>query len=193
MALIWRTLPSGFVEVDHGNGFVRPTVASDENTARVTSWLPLARTAARRHEAPLPWVLGVMYAESYGRHEVKSHVGAVGLMQIMPSTAALYGVKAADLPRPDVNVDLGARVLAELRDGGRFDLPSVASMYNAGPRKLGGPKTSTKSPWGFVEDPGYISRVVAGTNFFFGRHGGSTALAVGACVLLGAAAWRFRS
>jgi len=44
----------------------------------------------------------------------------MGLMQLMPATAARYGVRAsADLLDPRINVDVGVRHLRSLRD--RYD------------------------------------------------------------------------
>lgn len=70
--------------------------------------------------------------------------GAVGLMQIMPSTAQhIVGMKdapiqATQLRDPVVNIDLGQKYLAELLNhpGVNNNLFKLAVAYNAGPGKL---------------------------------------------------------
>lgn len=90
--------------------------------------------AAVRHSID-PLVLhAVIYQESRYRPQAVSHVGARGLMQIMPGTGLGLGVRhTAHLLDPATNVDAGARYLKQMwtRFGGRFDL--VLAAYNAGP------------------------------------------------------------
>lgn len=170
----WRTRGDGLIELDRhdGRGFVVPTlpqfdVGTAPHIARTGAWRSLVEQIAGPRGMSLPWCLGVIFAESHGDPNAVSPAGARGLMQIMPTTAKAYGVSTPDdLFRPHINVDCGARILVEFRNKG-FDVPQCASMYNAGPsQKTGGPKVSTKSPWGMVEDIGYIERVVSATNFY---------------------------
>lgn len=72
----------------------------------------------------------VARAESNYRHDTVSRAGAIGIMQLMPATAAALGVDPYD---PWQNVLGGARYLKDLlrRYGGRLDLALAA--YNAGP------------------------------------------------------------
>ncbi len=70
--------------------------------------------------------------ESGGRIDAISSAGAMGLMQLMPATAARFGV---DDPFDPVESALGAaRFLSYLRDGSRFGrhLPDLLAAYNAG-------------------------------------------------------------
>nr|XP_044250620.1 proline-rich protein 36-like [Drosophila takahashii] len=62
-----------------------------------------------------------------------SGAGAVGLMQLMPGTAAGYGVTPAQLTDPAINMQTGTHLLGDLwhRYGGNPDLVAIA--YNAGP------------------------------------------------------------
>lgn len=83
-------------------------------------------------------VRGLILQESYYNPEAKSHVGATGLMQLMPPTAAEHAKRlhisfsAARLTKPSVNIELGTYHLRMLIDmfGGNPYL-AVAS-YNAG-------------------------------------------------------------
>ncbi len=92
----------------------------------------LIHAAARRHDVNPELVVAVVRAESaFGRGAV-SHKGARGLMQLMPATAARFGVGADRIHDPAVNVDAGTRYLAWLLE--RFDgnLAYALAGYNAG-------------------------------------------------------------
>lgn len=81
-------------------------------------------------------ILAVIQAESGGRADAESHKGAMGLMQLLPSTAEWLsereGISYHEslLFDPDFNVMLGARYLAYLSE--RFDGEYILSAYNAG-------------------------------------------------------------
>ena len=92
--------------------------------------------AAERHGLAEPLLLGLAKQESRFTPGVRSAVGAVGLMQLMPETAAeLAGgaIPGSALEEPQRNADLGSLYLRQLL--GRWQgnpLLTVAS-YNAGP------------------------------------------------------------
>lgn len=100
----------------------------------------LVTAAAASHALPADWIFAVIRQESAFRPGVASHAGAVGLMQLMPATAAEVARRAgrsppgrAALTDPALNIDLGSRYLAAMR--ARFHnhpLPATAA-YNAGP------------------------------------------------------------
>lgn len=97
-------------------------------------------------------LMGIMRQESTYQEFVVSHAGAIGLIQVMPSTgarvAALMGehrYSPGDLENPTVNIRYGAFYLSKLLD--RFDgvYPLAVGSYNGGPhnvsrwmRQLGG-------------------------------------------------------
>jgi len=74
----------------------------------------LFEAAAERYNLPLPFVLAVVRGESFFDAKAKSSKGALGLMQVMPATAADYGTKAAGLLDPATNIDVGVHYLADL-------------------------------------------------------------------------------
>ena len=88
-------------------------------------------TAAERHEVDSLLVAAIVEAESGFSPERISPKGAVGLMQVLPSTAAAYGDK--DLFDPHVNLDVGSRYLSWLLREFRGDLRLAVAAYNAGP------------------------------------------------------------
>jgi soluble lytic murein transglycosylase-like protein len=103
--------------------------------------------AARRHGVDPDLVAIVTLVESLGDPQAQSRVGARGLMQLMPTTAAsiaaerhLVGHTLERLFEPAYNLDLGAwylaRQLATFGDGA-LDQRSVelaAVAYNGGPQ-----------------------------------------------------------
>jgi soluble lytic murein transglycosylase-like protein len=75
-------------------------------------------------------VLSVMRAESGFNRGAVSVKGASGLMQLMPETAARFGVRNIFDPRE--NITAGARYLRWLLDRFRGDVRLALAGYNAG-------------------------------------------------------------
>jgi hypothetical protein len=88
------------------------------------------REAAARHGLPESLVAAVISVESEGNPRAISRRGAVGLMQLMPSTAAGLGVR--NVFDPGENVDGGARHLRHLIDRFSGDVTLALAAYNAG-------------------------------------------------------------
>jgi soluble lytic murein transglycosylase-like protein len=93
----------------------------------------LADAAADRYGLPRQLVRSVMAAESAFEPRAVSPKGAIGLMQLMPSTAQALGANPYDPPQ---NVDAGARYLRDLLT--RYDnrLWHALAAYNAGPEAV---------------------------------------------------------
>jgi soluble lytic murein transglycosylase len=104
-------------------------------------FLEAFRPVAAQRQIPQELLQGVAKQESRFTPTVQSAAGAVGLMQLMPATAAeLAGgpVSTAELERPERNVALGGLYLKGLLQRWKGDpLPAVAS-YNAGPGAVEG-------------------------------------------------------
>lgn len=88
-------------------------------------------SAARRHDVDPLLVAAVVQAESSFDTEAVSSQGALGLMQMMPTTAEQLGV--ADAYDPSQNLDAGASYLAYLLRRADNDLVLALAGYNAGP------------------------------------------------------------
>jgi len=86
---------------------------------------------AAEHQVPVELVRAVIAAESAGNPRAMSPAGAIGLMQLMPGTAAALGV---DPWQPRENLRGGITYLGQLlrRFGGSRRLALIA--YNAGPQ-----------------------------------------------------------
>lgn len=84
-------------------------------------------------------VRAVIQQESSGNPRAVSSAGARGLMQLMPETAAMYGVR--DSFDPEQNIAAGTRHLAGLLREFNGDTSLALAAYNAGSgavRKYGG-------------------------------------------------------
>ena len=87
-------------------------------------------SAAVRHNLDPNLIRAVIRAESNYRHDPVSHAGAMGLMQLMPGTAASLGVvDPFDIRQ---NIDGGTRYLRRLLDMFDNDLSLALAAYNAG-------------------------------------------------------------
>jgi soluble lytic murein transglycosylase-like protein len=84
-------------------------------------------------------LLAVIHVESGCNASARSSRGAVGLMQILPSTAKAVGVDDATTVKG--NIQAGARYLRTLQDQFKSDIRLSLAAYNAGPaavKKYGG-------------------------------------------------------
>ena len=87
--------------------------------------------ATRIHQVSPDLVKAVIAAESNFDPEAVSHKGAQGLMQLMPGTAALMGVR--DPFDPEQNIAGGVGYLRNCLDRFQHNVPLAVAAYNAGP------------------------------------------------------------
>ena len=92
------------------------------------------------------------YQESRLDQSVKSQVGAVGIMQVLPSTAASAPVKIPNIETEENNIHAGARLMSFLIED-HFNEPGLdlrnrmlfaMASYNAGPGKIARCRTLAK-------------------------------------------------
>lgn len=114
-------------------------IAAPARAESVDSWAPHIAAASARCGVPIKWIERVMRAESGGRtmldgRPIVSRAGAMGLMQLMPSTWAEMRGKlglGSDPHDPADNIVAGACYLRLMYD--RFGYPGLFGAYNAGP------------------------------------------------------------
>ena len=105
----------------------------------IAKYEPMIRAAAVRHGLDPQLVKAVVAVESGFEPRVVSDKGAVGLMQILPSTGERYGVHAdrkrsvdEKLTDPSLNLEIGTRYLADLRKMFASHPELALAAYNAG-------------------------------------------------------------
>jgi soluble lytic murein transglycosylase-like protein len=95
-----------------------------------TGYDDLIAEASTKYRIDASLVKAVIKAESNFNHKAVSPVGAQGLMQLMPATAA--SLQVSDAFHPETNIDGGVRYLRYLMNLFNGNLPLVLAAYNAG-------------------------------------------------------------
>jgi soluble lytic murein transglycosylase-like protein len=116
---------------------------------------PIVQTYARSIGVDAELVHSIIRAESNYNSRAVSPKGAVGLMQLMPATAAQYGVQ--DRFDPDENIKGGVKYLKDLIKLFNGRTAEVLAAYNAGQEAL--KKYNGIPP--YAETKQYIRRVMA--------------------------------
>lgn len=104
----------------------------DSHPVPDTPFGELIYATARRYELNPQLIAAVVRAESAFDPRAVSTKGATGLLQLMPATAARFGVVGDALFDPARNLDAGVRYLQWLRERFAGDLPRMLAGYNAG-------------------------------------------------------------
>ena len=143
--------------------------------------------AAKEQNLDPAWVYGIIRQESAFTVDVRSSAGALGLMQLLPSTGKLMADKVGieleevetDLIDVENNIRLGAAYLRHVLDrfGGNYMLATAA--YNAGPGRVQRWREQNDclpaDVWveliPFRETRGYVRRVMEYTSIFEARLG----------------------
>lgn len=93
----------------------------------------LVREASAKFGVDPKLVSAVAEVESGGNQNAVSGAGAVGVMQLMPETAAGLGVNPYDERE---NVEGGAKYIKEMLDTFGGDVKKAVAAYNAGPQAV---------------------------------------------------------
>jgi soluble lytic murein transglycosylase-like protein len=133
----------------------------------IATYDDLINQASERYRIDSALVKAVIKAESNFNHRAVSPVGARGLMQLMPATAASLQVK--DSFHPETNIDGGVRYLRYLMNLFNGNLPLVLAAYNAGENAV--MRHNNRIP-PYPETQTYVKRVL---NYFNGysKRGGA--------------------
>lgn len=113
----------------------------------------LIRRAAEKYGIDPRLVAAIAETESNGNQHAISPVGAIGVMQLMPGTAAALGVNPYDKAQ---NIEGGAKYLSQMLDTFGGDVRRAVAAYNAGPgavQKYGGIPP-------YAETQNYVRKVI---------------------------------
>ncbi|MBT8077268.1 MAG: transglycosylase SLT domain-containing protein, partial [Gammaproteobacteria bacterium] len=135
------------------------------------------------------WAYGVARSESLFMRDVRSHAGAIGLMQLMPETGRETAQEVnlpfsgvATLTNPDSNIRLGTTYLAKMYEKFSDSHVLATAAYNAGPfavqRWLPGTGEIDARIWieniPYNETRKYVRRVLTTDAIFHWRLSGDT-------------------
>ena len=117
---------------------------SKKERKRQETFIALFRKYGKKYDFDHLALMAQAYQESGLNNKKKSHRGAVGVMQLLPSTAADKNVNVKNIRVLENNIHAGAKYLAFIRDR-YFSDPGIShenrlaftwAAYNAGPAKI---------------------------------------------------------
>ncbi len=117
---------------------------SPESIRRFQQLGPLFRKYGDQYGFPWLLIAAEGFQESGLNQEAKSPVGAIGVMQVMPTTASTPPVSIPDVTQVDKNIEAGVKLLKFIRDdyfkNDPMDIVNKSLMtlaaYNAGPARV---------------------------------------------------------
>jgi len=136
-----------------GRAIVTPRLEDMKKVADAYGTQIMLATVGKRISPAL--VLAMIGTESTGDHRAKSRAGAVGLMQLMPATAARFGV--TDISDPGQNIRGGVDYLASLLKQFQGDPILALAAYNAGENAV----LDNDGVPDFPETRTYVPKVIA--------------------------------
>ncbi|MGD8469876.1 MAG: lytic transglycosylase F [Desulfobacteraceae bacterium] len=132
------------------NQYVKNSV-SEQEMKKFRAMVQYFRTYADRYDFDYLMIGAQAYQESGLDHSKRSPAGAIGVMQILPSTAADPNVGIPDIEKLENNIHAGTKYLRFIVDR-YFNEPSIDKVnrmlfafaaYNAGPARINGLRKKT--------------------------------------------------
>lgn len=117
---------------------------SEEQKSKLDKFIPLFQKYGEKYGLDWQLLMAQAYQESGLDQDKRSHAGAIGVMQLLPETAADKNVNIKNINKLENNINAGAKYLSFIRnryfaDQSISDLDqSLFSLaaYNAGPARL---------------------------------------------------------
>ncbi|MDR3720291.1 MAG: lytic transglycosylase domain-containing protein [Candidatus Acidoferrales bacterium] len=122
---------SELIDVEPEDQFPAPPPVNADFGVRYAN---LIRASAQKHGVDEKLIAGVIGAESNFDPKAVSRKRALGLMQLLPETAARYAV--ANVFEPAQNIEAGTRYLKDLLARYKGNLTLALAAYNAGPETV---------------------------------------------------------
>jgi soluble lytic murein transglycosylase len=195
-ALEWRWTSRAFkdkellaaAEVARRNGWFERSIDTAERTQQMhdftlrypTPYREVLGSYTRLLDLDEAWVYALVRQESRFSAEARSNAGALGLMQLMPTTArsvarrlGIPGLNRNSVHTVDTNISLGTYHLRELMDGLENHPVLASAAYNAGQgrardwradRPLEGAVYTETIP--FSETRDYVRKVMSNTMYY---------------------------
>jgi hypothetical protein len=145
---------NGSVVIKEKKSYQKPNKEYDRVYVNRERFHDIAEKKARRHNIDPQLVKAVIKAESNWNPNAVSPKGALGLMQLMPSTASIMGV--SNPFNPEDNIDGGIKYLKYLLQKFNGNLTLALAAYNAGPKLVDRIKNIPPIP----ETITYVRRVI---------------------------------
>lgn len=122
---------------------------------------------SKEHNVDIALVYAIIKVESGFREKVVSHKGAVGLMQVLPSTSDWilsqngYNPSDFDLLKGSDNIFVGTLYLSYLHDRFDNDIEKVVAAYNAGSSRI------KNEVWKEIEETRFYVKKVKTAHFIY--------------------------
>ena len=115
---------------------------SEAERKKFLALVDLFRKYSQQYDVPYLLMAAQGYQESQLDQQAKSHVGAIGMMQLMPATGREMNV--GDITKTDVNIHAGVKYMRFMMDQYYKDEPMdrlnkglfTFASYNAGPNRV---------------------------------------------------------
>ena len=117
---------------------------SEEELKKYNSMVHLFKMYSDKYDFNYLMLAALAYQESGLDNSKRSNVGAVGVMQVLPATAAGHNINVADIEKLENNIHAGTKYLRFIIDRYYKDKPMDESnkvlfafaSYNAGPAEV---------------------------------------------------------
>ncbi len=160
----------------------RTIVEVDYDQRFPTPHRSVMQTATQRLQLEMAWVYGLIRQESRFVRDARSHVGASGLMQLMPATARYVakkigyaGFKPAQVNEVETNVLLGTSYLSMVLGDLEGSQTMATAAYNAGPGRPRAWRSTLAAPVEgaifaesipFTETRDYVKKVLSNATYY---------------------------